>query len=313
MDTQKTEKKKVNWFRTIRPIALVLVLVLILSYSTYAWMKRDWTPTLHQEGVRIVAGSSLVFLFEEDEITDRPINELEGMGDFVFKSVSNCSGKSDDFFALNYSPKGEYYDTFKHLSPDELSDEDKGSSAPYMILGKKYGYVELEFKVRAAAGDTEKDKYIKLHSDSHIGAATEGNVLDTNAVNAMRISITVPDGNGATKTIVFSPNGTHEGITNAHEEGVGYVADGVSRYVFDANGTPTLATKVRDYDIVENKAIVDTLPMADDDYLFKLVKGTTETITVRIWLEGEDDYCTDEKILGAKLDILLKFTAADVE
>ncbi len=57
------ENKRINWLRIIRPIALALVLVFLLSYATYSWMRRDWSPTIHQDNVKIQAGSSLTFKF----------------------------------------------------------------------------------------------------------------------------------------------------------------------------------------------------------------------------------------------------------
>ena len=56
-------KQKINWIRVLRPIALALALLFLLSYATYAWLKRDWKPKIHQENIKIVAGSSLTFIF----------------------------------------------------------------------------------------------------------------------------------------------------------------------------------------------------------------------------------------------------------
>ena len=117
-------KQKIRWIRVLRPVALALALVFLLSCATYAWLKRDWKPKIHQENVKIVAGSSLTFIYGEDEIDDISVNELLGEKNFVFKSISNSTGKSEDFFALDYSSQGPYYDTFKKISLLEL-DEDR--------------------------------------------------------------------------------------------------------------------------------------------------------------------------------------------
>ena len=69
-------QKKINWIRVLRPIALVLALVFLLSCATYAWMKRDWRPKIHQENIKIVAGSSLTFIFDNEKIDDISVNEL---------------------------------------------------------------------------------------------------------------------------------------------------------------------------------------------------------------------------------------------
>ena len=324
MNTQIKEKKKRNWFRTIRPIALALVLVTLLTYATFSWMKRDWTPTISEQNVKIVAGSSLVFMFGEDEVQDMALNKLAGMGDFVFKSVSNCTGESDHFFALNYSPRGAHYDTYKHLSTDQITDaelEDSNALNKEMLLGKQYGYVELTFRVKAAASENDYDKDIRLSTVSNIsGSKKDGIPVEKNetAAQAMRISITVPDDTDpttdTTKTIIYSPRGSHAGITNDHIEGSGYAADGLNRYAFDAAGNATL---VREYEtgkpLVESASNVRTLATeGKNDVLFTLAKGREEVIIVRIWLEGEDVNCTDEDALNAELDILLKFEAENI-
>ncbi len=321
MDTQNNKKKRSKWFRAIRPIALVLVLVMILTYATFSWMKRDWTPTLSQNNVKIVAGSSLVFMFGDDELDDDiPLNQLAGMNNFVFKSVSNCTGESEDFFALNYSPRGEHFDKFMHLSTDQVTNDEldeSGAINKEMLLGKKYGYVELTFGVKAAAGENDFDKIIRLANTSKIsGAATGGNANNSAAAMAMRVSVTVPDGNGGTRTILYSPRGEHKGITNNHIEGVGYAADGVNRYSYDEHsGNYVKVDKAKDdTDIVVSKEDVKTLVTGTEnqnDALFTLKKGSTEQIIVRIWLEGEDSSCTDA-VLNSELDILLRFEAVDI-
>ena len=321
MNTQKSEKKKINWFKTVRPIALILVLILLLSYSTFAWMKRDWTPTIRESGVRIVAGSSLVFLFKGEEVKDASINELLETESFAFKSVSNCSGLSEDFFALNYSPKGTYFDKFNHLSPEkELSEEDQS----YTLLGKKYGYVDLEFMVRAPEG--EGAKQIRLSNESKIDAYNNSE-KGANAVKAMRVSITVPNTDTTdttdVKTIIFttrkdeSENLVHKGITNVVNGGK-YLADGIQRY----DSSKQLVTKIGEHDLVvapSSPTVLRYLPeagtVAADDAvysLFVLQPGEQASMSVRIWLEGEDEDCTDDLVLGGELDILLKFAAAAV-
>lgn len=338
MNTQNNQKKKSKWIRAIRPIAFVLVLVVLLGYSTYAWMKRDWTPTLREENVRIVAGSSLVFEFGNDQVKDTAINELAGMGEFVFKSVSNSTGKSGDFFALNYHPNGEYFDSFKHLSTDEISEADfieSGALNKEMLLGKRYGYVELTFKVKTELGENDTDKLVRLHKDSCIKGSekdAEGNPLsaeakakNANAALAMRVSISVFDGDTETDTFIYSPradgNGapTHTGITNRFADGIGYVADGATRYDYDVdNKTATLAQVARDGSPLKItptgvKALASSTENENDvnETLFRLNKGETKTIVVRIWLEGEDADCTDDKVLGGELDLLLKFEAIE--
>jgi 16S rRNA (uracil1498-N3)-methyltransferase len=48
------------------------------------------------------------------------------------------------------------------------------------------------------------------------------------------------------------------------------------------------------------------------DPLFVLEKNSNRTVTVRIWLEGEDENCTDS-IADSALDLLLQFSAKDIK
>jgi hypothetical protein len=228
-------QKKINWIRIIRPIAFALVLVFLLSYATYAWMKRDWRPKIHQENVRIVAGSSLTFIFKEDNIDDIPINDLLGMNEFTFKSVSNATGKSEHFFNLNYGTQGELYDTFNHLGFEDIVAEFDKYDNRYTAIGRSCGYIELTFKIASPANGELYDKNIYL-TDSYIsGVEVDGDAVTTalnaKAAEAIRLSITLHETEkDAEATIIFAKSATtHKGINNAEIGGI-YMADGVERY-----------------------------------------------------------------------------------
>jgi hypothetical protein len=57
---------------------------------------------------------------------------------------------------------------------------------------------------------------------------------------------------------------------------------------------------------------VSTFSSFETEPLFILEKGTQRTVTVRIWLEGEDENCTND-IADSALDLLLQFSAEDVK
>ena len=318
-----TEKKKVSWIKILRPIALALVLLFLLSYATYAWMKRDWTPKIYQDNVKIVAGSSLTFIFDDKEIDEVPINTLLNMSNFEFKSVSNATGRSDNFFGLNYSPSGEYYNTFNHLDKDEDINPEYATlySNEYTALGRSNGYIELQFRIASATGGEVKDKEIYLHPDSGING-TNGSALNETAAKAIRVSITV---HGETEdkdvTYVISNNTkSHKGITPHWMDGYKYTANGAPQYVSVEKQDGTIemkrATEISKAYLPEGSIpLTETLQISTFDELnakalFVLEKDTQRTITVRIWLEGEDENCTDS-IAGSAIDLLLKFAARD--
>lgn len=321
------EKKKINWLKVLRPIALALVLVFLLSYATYAWMKRDWTPSVSQDNVKIVAGSSLTFMYKGSEYEDAKLNELIGDLDFTYKSVSCATGKSEDFYALEYSTKGPLEDTLKKLVLNEGSDSTQNLDMQYTQLGKDNGYIDITFHIKSDEEGSIHDQAVYLHKDSYIRAAESyyenGQVhtysedelkLHQQAAKAMRISITTYRDNGTEEsTVIYAHDECiqHTGITSQYVDGIGYVAHGAKLY--NSNGDP--ATEVKHlidgnsvpYPLKENRS-VSKLSDAGDTPLFVIKPGETRAITVRIWLEGEDPSCKDE-IAGSALDILIKFSA----
>ena len=227
------EKKKVNWLRVVRTVAIALVLIILLSYATYAWLKRDWSPEILQSDMRIIAGSGLTFQFEGgDAIDSANINDLLGLETVELRSVSSCSGKSEDFFALEYGLTGDALkklDPAKHLDADEIA-ELKNEEGKYTLLGKKYGYVDLTFTVSADVNNMS-DQSVYLGDSSKIELVDAGAVGAHDPLNAMRVSITV---DGVTHVFLPSANGIspvrsiHTGITNNRVDGRGYTADGIS-------------------------------------------------------------------------------------
>ena len=325
------EKKKTSWLKIARPIALALVLVFLLSCATYAWMKRDWTPSIHQDNVKIVAGSSLTFLYNGESKEDIQLNTLIGKEDFTYKSVSSATGKSEDFFALEYSTKGKYEDTLKKLALSEASDNTQSVDMQYTSLGLENGYIDITFHIQSASADEGSiyDQTIYLHKDSHIDAAqsyyengikkdytSEQIALNQQAAEAMRVSITTYNSDGShDKTVIFTKSQeSHIGITSDNGTKYGlnnYVAHGAKLY--DAPGKPATEVKhsidgeLRTFPLKES-AGATKLDDAGSIELLTIKPGETRAITVRIWLEGEDPLCQDE-IAGTALDILIKFTA----
>ena len=325
------EKKKTSWLKIARPIALALVLVFLLSCATYAWMKRDWTPSIHQDNVKIVAGSSLTFLYNGESKEDIQLNTLIGKEDFTYKSVSCATGKSEDFFALEYSTKGKYEDTLKKLALSEASDNTQSVDMQYTSLGLENGYIDITFHIQSASADEGSmyDQTIYLHKDLHIDAAQsyyengiendyapEQIALNQKAAEAMRVSITTykADGTHDTTFIFTKSQNSHTGITSndGSKDGLSYyVAHGAPLY--EAPGKPATEIKIPVDGVLKTFPLKETngatkLDDAGSLELLTIKPGETRAITVRIWLEGEDPLCQDE-IAGTALDILIKFTA----
>ena len=297
-----TEKKKVNWLRIVRPMAIALVLIILLSYATYAWLKRDWSPEILQSDMRIIAGSGLTFQFEDgDNIDSANINDLLGLETIELKSVSSCSGKSEDFFALEYGLTG---DALKKLDPDDDLDPEEiaaltNEEGKYTLLGKKYGYVDLTFTVSADVNNMS-DQIVYLGDSSKIEITYVPEDSTHVPLNAMRVSITV---DGVTRVFLPSTNGespvreNHTGITNSYVDGKGYTADGIS---------------LEDAQTRHKEAKIFNSFFKGKDPLFKIAPGEQKKVNVCIWLEGVDEDCQDD-VAGSALDLLIEFTADPVE
>lgn len=308
-------EKKINWLKTVRPLALILVLVFLLTCATYAWMKRDWSRSVKQDNIKIQAGSSLKFIFDGEEKNDVSINELIGQKDFEFRSVSNCTGNKNDFFGLNFGSIGKVDDEFF-----KLTYEDTRTSA------EKDGYLVLDFTVAVDfnEGGTASDVFID--AASYIRAtltAGEGNSYNERAAKAVRLSVTV---DGETKVFAnnnrvqeseFTSEEIQEGtidysldaITNVQKDGI-YMADGVERYE-EFEGT---YTEREDIDLT-TRLKVESIPSVLGGSEIKVCTldeaNPEKNITVCIWLEGEDPRCEDY-IAGSALDLLLKFSAKPI-
>ena len=249
--------KRQKWLKIARPVIMALVFVTVLTYVSYSWIKREWTPNISQEGIKIVAGDSLTFIFEDENAGNieidsqgKTVNELLGMDDFTLKSVSNFTGESNDFFRLQYSSRGERYATFDHISRTEDMENVDDDDVAYRELGKKNGYIEMKFTVQVPeTADPTVRKGVYVHEDSILsnGENTDVDALGVNPVLALRVSITVHDfypenSTIKDKTVLFAADGRagyfHTAVTNQLTQGDKYLADGGTMYIWE-NNAPT--------------------------------------------------------------------------
>lgn len=305
----KNSKKNAKWFRVVRSLSFILVVLLLITGATYAWMKREWKPTITQNNIQIAAGSSLAFVFQDQEIEEVTLNTLFGVEEYEFKSVSNISGKSTDFFTLDYGTKGIGYETYKKISLEDIDGGNLATDLQYTELGKKYGYIEMTFKVISPSGENN-DKAVYITKDSKIAPSRDTEDC-IKAAKAIRLSVTVHDaqsGINADTKIFSSESVQHKATTNAFDNDSGkYVADGKQYYKFDSNNRPIVDQPNADY-IMTVEGTKTFNDFGSDSPLFYLKAGETKTLTVRIWLEGEDVNCNDT-IAGGELDLLLQFAA----
>ena len=328
MDKFKKKFLKKNWLKIAHSLSMILLTAVLLTYVSYSWIKRDWSPRIEQSGITIATGNTLSFVFDETATMEKTLDELLGIQDFKLKSVSNATGRSGDFFSLSVSAAGNEYATLHHISRTDIANPPSDLSLLNTELGKQFGYVDLQFTVQAPNNDESGGtRYVYIDPTSVIE-----NLGDVDVVSAIRISITLSSGVGdvtqGTTYILGSSAKPHQGISSTQLPGtstVKYVVDGVRR---DSGLTPEgalIPTSEVIYDGVSYPIVEDygshggvLYTFADfnggpnqndpSKTLFPLEDGQQQTITVRIWAEGEDPSCTSV-ISGESFNLKLKFSA----
>ena len=319
-----TEKKRRS-LKILKHLTLLTVTVMLFTYVSYSWIRREWTPSIEQTNIKIVTSGALVFQMGEGSgySDSETINEILGIDDFELKPVSNCTGESDDFFALNFNDEMGW-EKYEHLSLANYPD--------YTTMGKANGYLEFNF-VLYAPGEDGILRYVYLD---------EAYVKDSNTENSyysecIRVSIT----NKTTNETWMFGMGDSTGktaITNDKSSG-GYVANGALYYktydpTSEANSIPATTIIYKDGNNKKDTGISleetqnyigfsekngKTNGKFDTEKaLFTLDSGNSTkgvTIVVRVWLEGADPKCQPKDILEPEIDLKLKFssfTSADL-
>ncbi len=309
----KLKNKKSTLFKTL--VSLVL-LVFLLTYASFSWIKREWSPKIEQENISIATSGALVFQFTDfgDEVTTtKTVNEILGVSDFALKPVSSSSGMVGEFFGLEYADEVGF-ETFKHL---DYKAEGVNSEA---ALGIRHGYIVMNFKLMLAAtdGDTSK-RYVYLNPNSHVTPTTEGR----DVTSAIRISIYSEQAGIAPiilrtkKPNVANGDSLCWGVTNVKTNDQ-FVANGERLYDLysDDPDVESKRNETTDDNVellkVQNVRTMDEFDCVDDTGLFVIEPLKSINITVCIWLEGEDELCNDQ-ITDDQINLLLQFSAMKVE
>ena len=232
--------------------------------------------------------NSLIIAFEDEKGEESvfntvDVNELMGVGDFVLKQVSSFDGKN--FYSANFTPvldngvpiydenvKGKYIETVFWLKTQYESEEDSRG----------------------------KVKDVFIHEDSYI--TVNGN--NKNVELTIRIAIEIDGG----PTYILCAN-RRPGEKVYLEELYGATSESVGKNVFKNYPTDkTLDTN----NCQAIEAVYDLSYFNGDNgnILFTIPEASTQKITLRIWLEGCDEYCVNE-IAGENLSILIKFDSHD--
>ena len=314
------KSKRKSRLAVIRSTSLLLILVFLLAYASFSWIKREWSPKIVQDNISIQTSGALVFKFDHtgaNVTTSATVNQILGENSFALKPVSNSSGMVGDFFAIEYAEIAGN-ETFYHL--DYRSE---GTSSE-VNLGKARGYVVLNFKLQILQGDENdtETRYIFINPESMI-ENVEGNVADI--ASAVRISIYCKQ--GMTEPVIIGTDAADSkrcyAVSNEKDGNGLYIANGEKLFDQYDPEDPYGEGSIRnpDADTGEELLVIQNVRSFSDfdgggshenfdtsKILFQMTPGQDMDVTVCIWLEGEDPLCNDT-VTDNKLNLRLQFSA----
>lgn len=333
----------------ISSVCMILSAAILVTTLTYSWIRRTWVTSVYEESIKVEANGALAFKLDtKDDVARDSLSILSVLNykNFVFKPVSNFSGRSEDFFTIDRTVGGS--ELYSHLFPPETVSP---TASAYQDLGNANGYIEFRFlligdEVRtndekndenSTSGSSESTaknymKYVFLDAGSFFDAY-DPNALPVNPADALRVSISVGD-NYDNTWLFKNPDaqGTmvHTGVNNAKNSDGQWIVNGQEYWDGEeVRKKVVVNNEVTDIDIVKvNDEVLELSHFNGGIHQGEAAKGedaekwyvTPENclgwfspggqmwISVRIWLEGTDPVCTDD-IAGQRLKLYLNFKA----
>lgn len=309
--------------RVLSALLAVWLCVMLIAF-TYTWVSRNWTPSITSDDINIASSGALVISILSDTSavhTEVSLNDVVGLevdSSFTFKQVSSQDGVN--FFWKDFSPtvSGEDPAVFYKITAGDTH---------------KKNYIDTRFCLKL--DDTlETSKYIFIHPETVINYVKE-QIDAPDLDDAIRISLTFDENivtesgtQTVTKTVILGNLEDNKGVVNARDDAT--VNDLYKAVLPDADSkTDEEDSGALGYQTVYGLQYFDcgriSFDMDDpfnesnynfkrdgDKALFVLNPGEQKWVTMRIWLEGQDENCVQE-IAGEKFNLVLKFDSAFVE
>lgn len=289
-ETKKTRRKRSK--RTVQQIKLavimVMVSVLVLSASTFAWYKLNNTAKI--EGMKFTA-DTLGNLQIAEAVDSEDANDTDGLkpgtwnstldlamtGDTYLLPATTSDGK--EFYSPEYDGTGE---TVTGVSADALSGDTLN----------KYVYKKV-FYIKSGDSIDEK-KYYTLKLDdgtldngvfnggTYIKDETTGSYTATNAI---RVSFVLGEG----------------AYLDAEQTELGENANTKIWEPYDATTADEVQSGTRATDNTSGYGNYSSITIAQgedgtltNNELCKIMEGKEAKITMYVWIEGTDDDCINE-------------------
>lgn len=297
--------------RRLLSVFLAVWLCVMLVAFTYTWVSRNWAPSIKSDEIDIASSGALIIsVMGDDSHSEVSLNEVVNIPEvnsFTFRQVSSQDGKT--FFRKDFFPT--------------LQDQPAKFEKVEYLAGQKNDYIEAEFCLKLDK-DIPDSKYIFIHPDTEI-YYNGNNIRDLN--KAIRISLTFTPKAGSETTVILADL---DDLGDADPGFGGGMTEEYQAVLKDANGK----TDEEDSGALGNLTVYDlhyfdcgrtsfdsVNVWSDANYkyfnrdanraLFTMTPGDTVWVTMRIWLEGQDENC-EKEIAGEKFNMTLKFDSAYV-
>ncbi len=295
-------KKRINKPKLRELVLTILVLTVVLSTATYAWLSHSKTPRV--SNLSLLAGGGGILQIADDMGNgpgeygeELDLSSAVGVGEMdtmVLNPVTTKDGTM--FFAPVYT--GNTVVNVKALTDETLLHTSyvyektfylKASQNPYTdeeSIIKTEGKLYDIFLIGPAISTEHKGTHVYQSPDAE-GSKVPG---DT-AVNALRVSFELEDG----RVVIYEPNSNISNNDNNRAED--RVKNEYGNYI-----------TVKQY---KDGKFVDSNNGDNSPILFTIEEGFDVKVTMRVWIEGTDLDCTDSIALD-KITAMFEFMSMDV-
>lgn len=293
-----------NARKLIPAVAMLLVSASMLSTASYAWFSMNNKVTAGGMNVNAIAPGNLEI---SNNAADKKYANTATSTDSTKAALAAVS--SSDGFNFYMAKPSTISEAGRVISTSEVSKLKDANTVvvnaaevelpTYYSTTGVVGYVDHVFNLRSTA---TIDQYVTIDS-----TATKIVITGDNGDIAQAIRFAVLDGEGTTAK---APDLADTGDTAGGINGVVYTQGDAYNTTGKAwNKTQTAAAEGTT--IVEAEGVVDAFETDADKYLFKLTKDVVQTVTIRIWLEGESTKCVKDNINSADISVTVVFAITE--
>ena len=322
-------KKKANIatrkIRILYKVFIVLIVLLVLlSTATYTWFAISKTPVVNNAEIYINSNSGLSLSWDlnDEEGWVQELNYNERFTENSILKPVTYSYENDCFYAANIGLDGRLDGIGVKLSDEKNTNRDTING--YYIKATFYATAAGMLKVSLASPDFQNESYV-------VGTPTwdDEEVIHVNggggAQYAIRIGLRItpvnkkgePIPQKKARFVIYEPNAVNY---------ANYKGDYVTEYI----STPSIDDESRGL-VPEENLIRQTMTLwteadpvqkdvvvykygqfLDDATLFELENGETVKIELYLWLEGQDEDCTNRIGEAARIFSSIRLYATSI-